>query len=47
MGSRTGVYVGICNSDYHQLLLGRDPSTIDAYLASGTHRAWHLGACPM
>ena len=35
MGSRTGVYVGICNSDYHQLLLGRGPSTIDAYLASG------------
>jgi microcystin synthetase protein McyG len=35
MGSRTGVYVGICNADYHKLLLGRDPSTIDAYLASG------------
>ena len=35
MGSRTGVYVGICNADYHQLLLSRDPSTIDAYLASG------------
>jgi acyl transferase domain-containing protein/SAM-dependent methyltransferase/acyl carrier protein len=35
MGSRTGVYVGICNSDYQQLLLRRSPSTIDAYLASG------------
>jgi acyl transferase domain-containing protein/NAD(P)-dependent dehydrogenase (short-subunit alcohol dehydrogenase family)/SAM-dependent methyltransferase/acyl carrier protein len=35
MGSRTGVYVGICNGDYNQLLMGRDPSTFDAYLASG------------
>jgi acyl transferase domain-containing protein/SAM-dependent methyltransferase len=35
MGSRTGVYIGICNSDYHQLLLRRSPSTLDAYLASG------------
>jgi acyl transferase domain-containing protein/acyl carrier protein len=35
MGSRTGVYVGICNADYHQLLLGRGLSSIDAYQASG------------
>ena len=35
MGSRTGVYVGICNSDYLQLMLGRGAATIDAYLASG------------
>ncbi len=34
-GSRTGVYVGICNSDYLQLLLRRGPSSIDAYQASG------------
>ena len=26
MGSRTGVYVGMCNADYHQLLLSRGPS---------------------
>lgn len=35
VGSRTGVYVGICNSDYLQLLLGRGPNAIDAYQASG------------
>ena len=35
MGGRTGVYVGMCNSDYHQLLLGRGISSIDAYQASG------------
>ena len=34
-GSRTGVYVGICNSDYFHLLLGRGASSIDAYVASG------------
>jgi acyl transferase domain-containing protein/acyl carrier protein len=35
MGSRTGVYVGMCNADYHQLLLSRGPCSIDAYQASG------------
>jgi microcystin synthetase protein McyG len=34
-GSRTGVYVGVCNVDYLQLLLGRGAASIDAYLASG------------
>ena len=35
MGTRTGVYVGICNADYYQLLLRRGLSSIDAYQASG------------
>ncbi len=35
VGSRTGVYVGICSGDYLQLLLGRGASSIDVYLASG------------
>ncbi len=34
--SLTGVFVGICNSDYAQLLLSQHPDQIDAYLASGT-----------
>jgi acyl transferase domain-containing protein len=34
-GSRTGVFVGICNTDYHQLLMAGSPATIDAYVASG------------
>ena len=34
-GSRTGVFVGICNYDYHQLLLTRGAEAIDAYVASG------------
>ena len=35
-GSRTGVFVGICNMDYHQLLLTRGATAIDVYLASGS-----------
>ena len=35
-GSRTGVFVGICNTDYHQLLLTRGANVIDSYLASGS-----------
>jgi acyl transferase domain-containing protein len=34
-GSKSGVFVGICNNDYSQILLGRDRDSIDAYLASG------------
>ncbi len=34
-GSPTGVYIGICNSDYSHRVLGRGNDTIDAYLASG------------
>jgi acyl transferase domain-containing protein/SAM-dependent methyltransferase/aryl carrier-like protein len=35
-GSRTGVFIGICNTDYHQLLLTRGTQTIDAHHASGS-----------
>jgi acyl transferase domain-containing protein len=35
-GSATGVFVGICASDYQTMLLARGEGAIDAYLASGT-----------
>jgi acyl transferase domain-containing protein/acyl carrier protein len=35
-GSATGVFVGICNSDYHHLLMQGGESEIDAYLATGS-----------
>ena len=35
-GTATGVFVGICASDYQTLLLARGEETIDSYLASGT-----------
>jgi microcystin synthetase protein McyG len=35
-GSATGVFVGICSSDYFTRLLGRGHEAIDAYLASGS-----------
>ena len=34
--SRTGVFLGICNSDYFQLNASGDARRIDAYLASGS-----------
>jgi acyl transferase domain-containing protein/acyl carrier protein len=34
-GSATGVFVGVCNSDHFQRVLGRGDEAIDAYLASG------------
>jgi microcystin synthetase protein McyG len=34
-GSPTGVYVGVCNSDYFQRLLQHGRATIDPYIASG------------
>jgi acyl transferase domain-containing protein/NAD(P)-dependent dehydrogenase (short-subunit alcohol dehydrogenase family)/SAM-dependent methyltransferase len=34
-GSATGVFVGICNSDYYKRLLNRSADSIDAYFASG------------
>ena len=34
-GSATGVFVGICNSDHFQRVLGHGLEDIDAYLASG------------
>jgi microcystin synthetase protein McyG len=35
-GTLSGVFNGICNSDFHQLLLRRPDSAIDAYSASGS-----------
>lgn len=35
LGSATGVFVGICNSDHFQRVLKRGAEAIDAYLASG------------
>lgn len=35
-GSSTGVFVGICNSDYFQMQIRGDESGIDAYLATGS-----------
>ena len=34
-GTRTGVFVGVCNSDYYQLVMKGDPRRLDAYVASG------------
>ncbi|QRN93952.1 SDR family NAD(P)-dependent oxidoreductase [Archangium violaceum] len=34
--SRTGVFVGISASEYSRLMLGGDPTELDAYLSSGT-----------
>jgi acyl transferase domain-containing protein len=35
-GTATGVFVGICATDYQTMLLARGEEAIDAYLASGT-----------
>ena len=35
-GSPTGVYAGICNGDYFQLLMREGPANIDAYIATGS-----------
>ena len=34
VGTSTGVFIGICNSDYYQRLVHRGANMIDAYLAS-------------
>ncbi|NUO79142.1 SDR family NAD(P)-dependent oxidoreductase [candidate division KSB1 bacterium] len=38
-GSATGVFIGICSSDYPQLLLGKGRDTFDAYSATGSSHA--------
>ena len=38
-GSRTGVFVGICNADYRQRLLARSRDTYDTYMATGSSHA--------
>ena len=43
-GSQTGVFIGICTSDYTQLLaLSGGPSTIDAYFGTGTSHSIAAG----
>ncbi len=42
-GSRTGVFVGLCNSDYAQRTLQRNPERIDAYFAIGASHAVAAG----
>ncbi|TAN66396.1 MAG: type I polyketide synthase [Methylobacter sp.] len=34
-GSRTGVFIGICNQDYSVLLMSREDIEIDAYMTTG------------
>ena len=34
-GSKTGVFVGICNQDYSLLLMSREKTEIDAYMTTG------------
>ena len=34
-GTATGVFLGICSTDYHGMLLARGDEAIDAYVASG------------
>lgn len=34
-GSRTGVFIGICNQDYSRLSMSRDKTEIDAYMTTG------------
>ena len=42
-GSKTGVFVGISSNDYSQLLLTRESSEIDAYLATGNSHSTAAG----
>lgn len=35
-GSRTGVYLGICNADYSKLVMDQAVDAIDAYMATGS-----------
>ncbi len=35
-GSKTGVFAGICNNDYPQMLISGDINQFDAYLATGS-----------
>ncbi len=42
-GSQTGVFVGICGSDYWHRLLTKNTSEIDAYLATGNAHSMASG----
>jgi acyl transferase domain-containing protein len=41
--SRTGVFVGVCSSDWFTLSAGNGPENIDAYLASGSSMSMPSG----
>lgn len=43
LGTATGVFVGICSIDYWQQLLARQPTEIDAYLATGNTHSMAAG----
>ena len=43
VGSATGVFVGLCNSDHFERLLRRGNAAIDGYLASGNARSVAAG----
>lgn len=34
-GSKTGIFIGICNQDYSHLSMGRDKKSIDSYMTTG------------
>jgi acyl transferase domain-containing protein len=42
-GSSTGVFVGICNLDYYQLVMRQDPAALDAYVATGASHSVAAG----
>ncbi|MBV9488723.1 MAG: SDR family NAD(P)-dependent oxidoreductase, partial [Verrucomicrobia bacterium] len=42
-GSRSGVYVGLCSSDYAELLELTGPQSVDAYWATGTAHSTAAG----
>ena len=43
MGSRTGVFVGMCSGDYYQRMLQQNPDSFDAYLISGSDPSMAAG----
>jgi acyl transferase domain-containing protein len=42
-GSNTGVYVGLCNSDYGQIAMNDAPEGLDAYFATGASHSVAAG----
>jgi acyl transferase domain-containing protein/acyl carrier protein/phospholipid N-methyltransferase len=43
MGSKTGLFAGICNNDYYHMLASRAYTDIDSYMASGTAHSTAVG----
>lgn len=42
-GSKTGVYIGLCNSDYGQIVMNDSPAGLDAYFATGASHSVAAG----